>query len=78
MKREPKNERGGRGGGVEEGNGLKRQLYKACIDRSGLLRFHAVYAFQNTKQKYLISHTRPLSSFPLHGRPNILLVSYEG
>ena len=53
MKREPKNERGGRGGGgVEEGNGLKRQLYKACIDRSGLLRFHAVYAFQNTKQKY--------------------------
>ena len=40
------------GGGVEEGNGLKRQLYKACIDRSGLLRFHAVYAFQNTKQKY--------------------------
>ena len=41
-----------REGEEKEGNGLKRQMYKACIDRSGLLRFHAVYAFQNTKQKY--------------------------
>ena len=41
-----------REGEEKEGNGLKRQMYKACIDRSRLLRFHAVYAFQNTKQKY--------------------------
>ena len=41
-----------REGQEKEGNGLKRQMYKACIDLSGLLRFHAVYAFQNTKQKY--------------------------
>ena len=41
-----------REGQEKEGNGLKRQMYKACIDRSRLLRFHAVYASQNTKQKY--------------------------
>ena len=38
---------------------------------------NAVHAFQNTKKLYLLSHMHLWSSFPLHGRTNILLVNYE-
>ena len=37
---------------------------------------NAVNVLQNTKKYILGSHTRPLKLFPLHWKPNILLVNY--
>ena len=39
--------------------------------------FNAVHAFQNTKKSYFGFAHAPLSSFPLLGRTNILLVNYD-
>ena len=61
-------------------DGLERQMPKPVL----MVRIHwhfninAVRVFQNTKKYILGSHTRVLwSSFPLHWKPNILLVNYD-
>ena len=56
-------------------------MFKACIDRSDSFIFQhkPVHVLQNRKKYiYLGSHIRVLSSsFPLHWKPNILLVNYD-
>ena len=39
-------------------DGLRRQMYKACIDRSDSLRFHHYFGFQNASSKVHFRSTK--------------------